>query len=122
MIQEKLNSKANEHTDLTFFTNEEGQTLLDRFRRTLKDTRLFDVLVGYFRSNGFYQLYESIESIEKTRILIGLGVDETTYHAVHATNGYMNGVSNGMVNGIANGNEYAVQSVLDFDSHLEDRT
>ena len=36
-------------TDLTFFTNEEGHTLLDRFKTTLKATQLFDVLVGYFR-------------------------------------------------------------------------
>jgi predicted HTH transcriptional regulator len=61
------------HNDRTFFTNEKGQTLLDRFKSTLKDTRFFDVLVGYFRSSGFYHLYESIEPIDKTRILIGLG-------------------------------------------------
>jgi len=39
-------------SDLTFFTNEKGHTLLDRFRATLKDTVLFDVLVGYFRSKA----------------------------------------------------------------------
>jgi hypothetical protein len=64
------------HNDQTFFTNESGQTLLDRFKSTLKDTQFFDVLVGYFRSRGFYQLYESVESIEKTRILIGLGIQQ----------------------------------------------
>ncbi len=63
-------------SDLTFFTNEPGHTLLDRFKTTLKDTRLFDVIVGYFRASGFYQLHESIEPIDKTRILIGLGIDE----------------------------------------------
>jgi hypothetical protein len=47
-----------ENTDLTFFTNTPGQTLLNRFKSTLKDTKFFDVLVGYFRSSGFYQLYE----------------------------------------------------------------
>jgi len=36
-------------TDLTFFTNEEGKTLLDRFKAILKHVRFFDVLVGYFR-------------------------------------------------------------------------
>ena len=36
------------HTDLTFFTNEPGSTLLDRFKCTLKDVRYFDILVGYF--------------------------------------------------------------------------
>lgn len=83
-------------TDLTFFTNEPGNTLLDRFRSTLKDTRLFDVLVGYFRASGFYQLYESIEHVEKTRILVGLGIDEDSFKSI---------------------NEYQNQSIIDFESH-----
>jgi len=85
-----------QNSDLTFFTNDENGTLLDRFRATLADTRLFDVLVGYFRSSGFYQLYDNIEPVEKTRILVGLGIDEDTSRAVNA---------------------YRVQSVLDFESH-----
>ncbi len=68
-----------DHSDLTFFTNEEGQSLLSRFKATLKDTQLFDVLVGYFRASGFYQLYESLEPVEKIRILVGLNVDRETY-------------------------------------------
>jgi hypothetical protein len=31
-------------TDLTLFTNEPGSTLLDRFKKTLKDVQFFDVL------------------------------------------------------------------------------
>lgn len=85
------------HNDQTFFTNEKGQTLLDRFKSTLKDTQFFDVLVGYFRSSGFYQLYESIESIEKTRILIGLGIDKEAYSTIH---------------------QHHQQTVIDFESHL----
>ena len=85
-----------DNTDLTFFTNKDGQGLLDRFKATLTDTQLFDVLVGYFRSSGFYQLYQSIESIEKTRILVGLGVDEESHRAI---------------------NEYYSQTVIDFESH-----
>lgn len=84
------------HTDTTFFTNEPGSTLLDRFLRTLKDTQYFDVLVGYFRSSGFYQMYEAIEQVDKTRILVGLGVDEESYKTI---------------------NEYQNQTVMDFDSH-----
>lgn len=84
------------HTDTTFFTNEPGSTLLDRFFRTLKDTQYFDVLVGYFRSSGFYQMYEAIEDVNKTRILVGLGVDEDAYKTI---------------------NEYQAQTVADFDSH-----
>lgn len=85
-----------QHSDQTFFTNDQNQTLLDRFKATLVDTQLFDVLVGYFRSSGFYQLYESIESVGKTRILVGLGIDEESSRAVNA---------------------YRYQSVLDFESH-----
>ncbi len=84
------------HTDTTFFTNEPGSTLLDRFIRTLKDTQYFDVLVGYFRSSGFYQMYEAIEKVDKTRILVGLGIDEESYKTI---------------------NEYHSQTVIDFDSH-----
>lgn len=71
-----------QHTDLTFFTNEEGSSLLDRFKATLKDTQFFDVLVGYFRSSGFYQLYESLEPVEKIRILVGLNVDKKSYDII----------------------------------------
>lgn len=68
-----------DQTDLTFFTNEEGHSLLSRFKSTLKDTQLFDVLVGYFRSSGFYQLYDALEPIEKIRILVGLSIDRDSY-------------------------------------------
>jgi hypothetical protein len=70
------------HTDLTFFTNEPGSTLLDRFKRTLKDVRYFDILVGYFRSSGFFHLYKSFEDIEKIRILVGLSIDKKTYQII----------------------------------------
>jgi len=86
----------NQHTDLTFFTNTPNQTLLDRFKATLADTHLFDVLVGYFRASGFYQLYDSIEPVEKTRILVGLGIDDESNRAINA---------------------YRSQTVLDFESH-----
>lgn len=92
---------SGQETDLTFFTNDENQTLLDRFKATLADTRSFDVLVGYFRSSGFYQLYDSLEPIGKTRILVGLGIDEESYRAVSA---------------------HQQQSVLDLESHKEAKT
>lgn len=78
-----------DQTDLTFFTNEEGHTLLSRFKSTLKDTQLFDVLVGYFRASGFYQLYDALEPVEKIRILVGLSVDRDSYDMMqyHQQNG-----------------------------------
>jgi len=65
-------------TDRTFFTNEPDATLLDRFKAILRDTQFFDILVGYFRTTGFYRLHEALESIDKIRILVGLGVDRQT--------------------------------------------
>jgi len=65
-------------TDRTFITNEEGNTLQDRFRILLKDTRFFDVLVGYFYTSGFYTLYKSLENTEKIRILIGINTNKQT--------------------------------------------
>jgi superfamily II DNA or RNA helicase len=85
-----------EKSDLTFFTNEPESTLLDRFKSTLRDTHFFDVLVGYFRASGFYQLYESIEEVNKTRILVGLNVDEEAYKVI---------------------SEFQNQTVTDFESH-----
>ncbi len=73
------------HTDLTFFTNEVGSGLLDRFKKTLKDVRFFDVLVGYFRSSGFFHLYDSFEGVEKARILVGLSVDKRTYQILDSS-------------------------------------
>ncbi len=67
-------------SDLTFITNEHGQSLRDRFAILLgKDTRFFDCLVGYFFISGFYRLYPALENVEKVRILIGLQTDRSAY-------------------------------------------
>ena len=66
------------HTKL--FTNEEGNSLYERFNKILKNAQYFDSLVGYFRTSGFYRLCDSLENIEKIRILIGLNVDKQTYN------------------------------------------
>lgn len=41
--------KSHMITYTTFFTNEPGYAVLDRFKKTLKHVQYFDVLVGYFR-------------------------------------------------------------------------
>ena len=61
--------------DLTFITNEQGKSLKDRFKVLIKDTRFFDVLVGYFYTSGFYAIYPSLEKTEKIRILIGINTE-----------------------------------------------
>lgn len=62
-------------TDLTFITNENGQSLKDRFNVLIKDARFFDVLSGYFYTSGFDAIYKSLENTEKVRILVGISTD-----------------------------------------------
>ena len=66
------------HSDLTFITNENGQSLLERFKVLIKDTEFFDVLVGYFYTSGFHALYGSLEKTKKIRILIGINTNRQT--------------------------------------------
>jgi len=67
-------------SDLTFLTNEVGNTLQDRFAVLLKkDTQHFDCLVGYFFVSGFYRLYPALEKVETIRILIVLNTDDSAY-------------------------------------------
>jgi len=61
--------------DLTFITNEKNQSLANRFRTLIKDTQFFDVLVGYFYTSGFYEIYKFLEKTEKIRILVGINTN-----------------------------------------------
>ena len=71
------------HTDMKFFTNEPERDLYSRFSAVLKsNTQFFDILVGYFRTSGFFKMYESLEQVYKIRILIGLNVDKFTVNIV----------------------------------------
>ncbi len=67
------------YTDTKFFTNKPNNTLYERFAAILKsNTQFFDVLVGYFRSSGFFSMYNSLQDVEKIRILVGLNIDKHT--------------------------------------------
>lgn len=75
------------HTDLKFFTNEPERDLYSRFAAILKsNTQFFDVLVGYFRTSGFFKMYEALEQVEKIRILVGLNVDRYTVKIIDRVN------------------------------------
>jgi len=74
--------KMNMNSDLTFITNEKNQTLLDRFRVLIKDTRFFDVLVDYFYTSGFHAMYKSLEKTEKIRILIGISTNKEVFELI----------------------------------------
>jgi hypothetical protein len=68
-------------TDLTFITNEKDQNLKERFEVLIKDTKLFDCLVGYFYTSGFHAIYKSLDKTERIRILIGISTSRQTYVA-----------------------------------------
>ena len=71
-------------TDLTFITNEKGKHLKERFEILIKDSKLFDCLVGYFYTSGFHAIYHSLENTEKVRILIGISTDKQTHDLLNA--------------------------------------
>ena len=67
------------YNDFTFFTNEPDRDLYTRFSNILKNnTQYFDILVGYFRTSGFFKLYGSMRGIEKIRVLVGMNADTNT--------------------------------------------
>lgn len=75
------------HNDLTFFTNEPERDLYSRFSTILKsNTQFFDILVGYFRTSGFFKMKNAMESVEKIRILVGLNVDKYTVKIIDKAN------------------------------------
>ena len=78
-------------TDTTFITNEGERSLRDRFSVLIKDTRFFDVLVGYFYTSGFYALYKSLENTEKVRILIGISTSKQTFDLIQAAQSPLQG-------------------------------
>jgi len=79
-------------TDTGFITNEEGNKLVDRFNKLLDKTQLFDCLVGYFYVNGFYKLENSLENVEKIRIIVGMGVDKKTFELIDEANEFVSQV------------------------------
>lgn len=68
-----------------FFTNEPEKDLYTRFTKILQsNTQFFDVLVGYFRTSGFFKMKDAMEEVEKIRILVGLNVDRYTVKIIDA--------------------------------------
>ena len=84
------------NNDLKFFTNTDNDSLYDRFVSTTRDAQFFDILVGYFRTSGFFRMYEDLETVEKIRILVGLNLDKKSFELIE---------------------EAKNQTALDFESH-----
>ena len=75
------------NTDLKFFTNEPERDLYSRFSTILQsNTQFFDVLVGYFRTSGFFRLRHAMDDVEKIRILVGLNVNRFTVDIIDQAN------------------------------------
>jgi len=71
---------------LSFITNEENQSLKERFGVLIRNSSSFDCLVGYFYSSGFHAVYPSLEKTEKIRILIGIGTGRQTFEMIEKAN------------------------------------
>ncbi len=81
--QEPLNfSETKSPLDLTFIINEPGKTLRDRFEQLIKDCKYFDCLVGYFYISGFHTIYKALQSTDKIRILVGIGISKETFDLI----------------------------------------
>lgn len=64
-----------------FFTNRDSNTLFNKFAGVFtynKNINNFDVLVGYFRSSGYFKIRPFLENIANIRILVGINVDKIT--------------------------------------------
>ena len=70
-------------SNLSFITNEEGQSLRDRFRTLCQDASCFDCLVGYFYSSGFHAIYPALKNTDKVRILIGIRTNQQTIDSMN---------------------------------------
>ncbi len=57
------------HLNTKFFTNEPEGNLLSRFRQILKGAEFFDVIVGFFKLSGFFNLYKELEGTMRIFII-----------------------------------------------------
>ena len=69
-----------------FFTNNEGNTLLEKFKGIFQnhvEIECFDALVGYFKASGYFALRPYLDNVPKIRILVGIEVDKllAQYHS-----------------------------------------
>jgi SNF2 family DNA or RNA helicase len=64
-----------------FFTNQDKNTLFNKLNGVFGNNPFindFDILVGYFRSSGYFKLRPLLENIDNIRILVGIDVDKLT--------------------------------------------
>ena len=62
-----------------FFTNQNKNTLFNKFEGIFENNKSinnFDILVGYFRSSGYFKLRLLLKDVANIRILVGINVDK----------------------------------------------
>lgn len=62
-----------------FFTNRNGNTLMQEFEGILQNNpqvKNLDAVVGFLRASGYFTLRPFLDSVNKVRILIGIDVDK----------------------------------------------
>ena len=62
-----------------FFTNRDGNTLMNEFEGILENNpqvKYLDAVVGFLRASGYFSLRPFLDGINKVRILIGIDVDK----------------------------------------------
>ncbi|MBQ9254717.1 MAG: helicase [Bacteroidales bacterium] len=68
-----------------FFTNEPNNTLFDKFKGIINNMQsfsIFQAVVGYFRTSGYFKLREEIASATKIQILVGIEIDKLYYKSI----------------------------------------
>ncbi len=68
-----------------FFTNQDKNTLFNKLDGVLGNNpsiNNFDILVGYFRSSGYFKLRSLLDNVANIRILIGINVDKLTQESL----------------------------------------
>ena len=51
-----------------------------------KTCKVIDILVGYFYSSGFYEIYSSLEDTDEIRILIGISTSQDVLNFINEGN------------------------------------
>lgn len=61
-----------------FFTNEDSNTLINKIQGIFQyqNIHCFDILIGYFRSSGYFKIRPFLENVPQIRILVGINVDQ----------------------------------------------
>ncbi len=61
-----------------FFTNQEGNSLLKKFRgvfEKVSNLYVFHAVVGYFRASGYFEIRDHLLKLGEVKILVGINVD-----------------------------------------------